>query len=587
VKRNLIECAVVAVIGAVVYSNTFHAPFTFDDIPQILSAHLVRDLAGCVAELPTGLRAVGRLTFAANYAVHGFEVPGYHFVNLLVHLCAALGVYALTRTALRTVEVTDRTTLSLASTAAAVLFVVHPVQTQAVTYIVQRYTSLATALYMASVVLYARSRSSPHRAGAVVQYCAALIAMLLAMRTKEIAFTLPLALVLYDVALLDGSARERLRRLAAPLLMLPVVPVIQFLLFAPDAGTSSASASIGAVARGGSAVSRLDYLLTQARVFMTYLRLLVLPISQNVDYEFALSRSVDAPVLLSALGVVILCGVGIWLVVVGRREGKPLMRVAGVGVLWFPLALSVESTLIPIRDVIAEHRLYLPSVGAFMVAGTALAALHRRARAHGEVRAAAVIAGFAMLTVVLGVATFQRNELWNDPVALWGDAVAKSPGKLRPILNLMGALRDKGDVTAARALYPRAIAIPPTDHEEFITVGLIFQDVGDLEAARSMWEAALNARPRSALASMFLGHLAWDRGDRVAARNYLERAVEADPMLAEAHLKLAVVLDAAGEPRRSLEELDAFTRYAGPGDSARVRQIQEIVRVRGGARATP
>jgi cytochrome c-type biogenesis protein CcmH/NrfG len=580
VKPRTLDTLLILLAGVLAYSNTFQVPFTFDDAGQIVASPQVRDLPMALRELPLAPRALGRLTFALDHAVHGLDVTGYHVVNLVIHLLTALAVWALARTALQAAGDADEARRRLAGLSAALLFVVHPLQTQAVTYVVQRYASLSTLLYVVSLLLYARSRLEADRTRSALRYAGSMLAALLAMRVKETAFTIPFALALYELLIVQGaSVAQRIRRLAIPLLLLAVVPVLHLLAHAPGASPSQGgSAAMDSVARGGSDVSRIEYLLTQARVVVTYLRLLVLPVGQNVDHDYPLSRSLDLPVLASAVGLAALLGAGVWLTRVGRSRASPHALVAGFGILFFFLALSVESSFIPIRDLIAEHRVYLPSVGVFMAAGAGIAAGAEGLRRRSPRLDVAPAVALAALVLVLGVATWSRNQLWADPVALWSDAAAKSPGKLRPVLNWAGALRKRGDRQAALQVSLRGLSLPPTDNEEFLALGNVYRQIGDLRSARRLLEESLRLRPDFAHALMALGTVAWDEGNRVEAREHFQRAVEANPLLSGAHLKLAVALHETGEVERAYEEFELFVRYALPSEAAEAAQVARMLR---------
>jgi cytochrome c-type biogenesis protein CcmH/NrfG len=409
------------------------------------------------------------------------------------------------------------------------------------------------------------------RGRAALLYAGSVLAAVLSMRTKEIAFTLPFAIVLYELLFVNASRAERVRWLSIPLLTLAVIPAIMIAGAAANDGDPSA-----ALTRGGNH-GRVEYLLTQFRVVVTYLRLLIVPVGQNIDPDYPLHRSIDLEVAASALLLAALLGAGVWLAVRGRRGAGPNTLVAGFGIVFFFLALLVESSVIPITDLMQEHRVYLPSVGAFMAAGAGVTAL--RERLGGRSRRL-VPASVAVAALVLASATWMRNEVWSSAVTLWEDAARKSPSKLRPLLNLANALEESGQPDAALQVSLRGLRMTPSHPDESYALGITYRSIGDLDSARRMWEAGLERDPTHARSLLALGNLALDLADPAGARDYFQRAVESDPSLAVAHLKLAIVLERTGDLERALPHYEAFTRTAPPSLAADAAQVERMLNER-------
>jgi hypothetical protein len=209
------------------------------------------------------------------------------------------------------------------------------------------------------------------------------------MKTKEIAFTLPLAIALYEFLFLRDSIKRRLLYLAPLLLTMLIIPLS---ILDADRPIGEFIGEAGEAARVESGVSRLDYLLTESRVVVTYIRLLLLPINQNIDYDFPFYNSFfDPKVFLSFLLLVSIVGLGAFLLRCSRSS-EPALRAVSFGIFWFFITLSVESSLIPIQDVIFEHRLYLPSVGVFLALASGAAIFAER---HGKMRK--VVISFLMV----------------------------------------------------------------------------------------------------------------------------------------------------------------------------------------------
>lgn len=515
-----LAAGLVLAAGLAAYSNSFGVPFQFDDAATILHDGLVQDLPGALRALPRHPRGVGVATLAANVAVHGFDVFGFHVVNLAVHLATALLVYALARWTL----VVAGCDGALGALGAALLFAVHPLQTQAVTYIVQRHAALAALFYVAALLLYARSRLAQGRRAALL-YAGALAAAFLAVRSKETAATLPAAILLYEVVFLRSPGLARRAALVAPFALVA--------LLIPAAHLGANAGDLEAATRVQTSMPRATYLLTELRVVVLYLRLLVYPVGQSIDHDVPASAGFgpEEAACGALLGALALTGGAL-----ARRWGAA--AVAGFGILFGFLALSVESSLVPIIDVAMEHRMYLPMVGIALAAGAAVELLPARR----------AVAAVALATVLLAGATFARNRVWSSPAALWLDAALQAPRKLRPLLNLGQALADAGHGREAWQVWSRALEIAPTSTDELFARGDIRRQAGDEAGARADWLQVIEADPRHARALNNLGIFAFLEGDEAAALSYFERAVRAQPLLPSARANLSAARAALGLP---------------------------------------
>ncbi|MCK4839691.1 MAG: hypothetical protein KAS94_12890, partial [Desulfobulbaceae bacterium] len=370
-SKPVCHLLLVIFLGILGYSNTLTVPFVFDDIPNIVENPIVTNLDYYVtpskAKDDKGLmeypllinRYIGSLTFALNYKVHGLDVTGYHIVNLLIHLINSVLIYCfihLIFIALASVTGGDNplflkhvSTIALFS---SLLFVTHPIQTQAVTYIVQRFASLATMFYLLTMTMYAKARLTINavnsnsqgktiRIRALVYYLISLLAAVLAMKTKEIAFTLPVMIVLYEFLFFKEETKNRILYLVPFILTMLIIPATLIYIVGLDGGTGTAT-------RLATDMPRLDYLFTEFRVIITYIRLIFFPVSQNLDYDYPLYHSLfDPEVLLSFLALFVICSTVIysfW----RYRKTQPLTRVIFFGTVWFFATLSVESSIIPI-----------------------------------------------------------------------------------------------------------------------------------------------------------------------------------------------------------------------------------------------
>ena len=352
---------------------------------------------------------------------------------------------------------------------------------------------------------------------------------LLAMKTKEIAFTLPIAVALYELAFFDGTVR--LLRLAPVLATLPVIPLTT--LAARGAGASSVLAGLAESTRVDTPIARLDYLTTQLVVVVKYLGLLVFPSGQTVDHDVPVFRSLSEPRVAASLAL--LAGLALLAALLYRwtRAARapapsiPAARLAGFGIAWFFLALLVESSLIPISDLMYEHRVYLPSVGLLVAAATALAALARRLPGVDAARTT-VLAG-ALVAIVLSVVTLSRNEVWADDLSLWSDAALKSPRKPRPFVNLGTALALSGRRELGASVLRQAVVLDPGSSYARSQLAAALLSLGRNAEAEPELREVLRSAPGDPEALYNLGALLWQTNRRDEARGLFARFLEVAP----------------------------------------------------------
>lgn len=613
----LVLC-LIAVLGVLIYSNTFHAKFHFDDTSSILENPAVRD----PFDLPRiwkahGSRALGYWTFALNYYLGYKNVTGYHAFNLAVHVLAALFVFLLIRVTFETPRM--RGTMppwesDLLALTGALMFLAHPVQTQAVTYIVQRLASMTALFYIAAVYFYVKAGLGKKRG----YFWGSVACALAATFSKQTAYTLPFMLLLYEFMFMKrpgDRSRNSFLRVApffAPLLL------VFFAHYVPALG----SRGMEGVTRADTDMSRWHYFLTQISVIVTYLRLLLAPVRQSLDYSYPITttfwnlRTVGCFFLLALLAVLAF-----------RIRKKN--RLITFGFCWFLIALSVESSFLPIKDVIFEHRLYLPMAGAVMAALGLMQVVFRNTNR-------IVILG-SVLVIVWGVLAFRRNFVWRDPVALWSDVVRNFPENARAYNNLSNAYFNQDDLDTALKYIQRSleldpnVAVPhynygrildkkkrhreaiaefneslrisgsyakamiglgnaymslnspkdaieqfkksvvnPFNEDAYVNLGNAYMQLGEVDNAIQAYSGALASEPRYKEAHSGIGAAYILNGQYDLAREHLEKAVRLDPGYKDAQTNLAVLMDLLGRPVEERAKIIEGLRVT-PSDELRDR----------------
>jgi tetratricopeptide (TPR) repeat protein len=536
----------VAAAAAAAYTNSLDVPLAFDDQHLLERRELHAEslspdaLAPAAGGFPLH-RWLPFVTFAANHAVHGLEPAGYHVVNLAIHAATALAFLGVALVLLRRLGIGDERRRRTAAAIAALLFAVHPVQTMAVTYVIQRMTSLGALFALGAVWLWLRARGTGgFRAAPAI---GAVLLWWLAVSCKESYAVLPALVLLVEwCAGLDPIASVRGRRLGWS---------------AVAAAGAIAAAGVGAAAyaawtywpaiahpRADYALPVADRLLTQPRVLWHYLSLLVLPLPSrlHVDYAWPASTALLSPpaTLPALLGLAALAAGAVAL-----RRRAPLVTLA-FG--WFLVALAVEQSVLPI-DFVFEQRLYFSALGLFVLVGWGLASLRLADRPAGVFAA-------VPLAAVLALGTHARNEVWRDPVRLFADPAAAGPGRSRALVNAGRELVRRGRLDDAERLLRQALALDPSEVMARAHLGRIAEDRGRLEEAATWYRNAIASGCDDPKVPFALGSALKRLGDLGEARHAYGYALAMDPRFTDARVHLALVADAAGDRAAALALLD-------------------------------
>lgn len=544
----------VAVV-ALAWANTWHAPFVFDDHASIVDNPTIRQLASLswlnpphAAGETVGGRPVLNFSFALNYAVSGLEVWSYHALNALIHAAAAFTLWSV----LRRLPGCG----AGVAFATALLWALHPLQTAAVTYVVQRAESLAalfTLLTLYGFLRYASDGSRPVRWAAF-----SALACLAGIGTKETAGVAPLLALLVGRTFFASGWREAWQRHGRLYAALFSSWVVLGLLVWLNRGR-------GGSAGWGAAVDPLTYALTQAWAVVHYLRLVVWPAPLTFDYGMAVVEEASSVLVPAA---VVLALVAVTLLAWQRR-----LAVGAAGLAFF-LLLAPSSSIVPVAtQTIAEHRLYLPLAVPLVLICAAAGRLFARLRLPSLVPVL-VVAGVA---TALGVATFARNDVYRSARALWADTVAARDGNPRAHHNLGLALLAEGRRDEARQQFQRAIALQPTHAFAHFQLGLLAPSLpeserhfsaalaadphyldarvnlaqalasqGRLAEAVAQYRTALAEQPAADIRAG-LGGLLLQLGRPAEAAPLLQQALAEAPELPEAHYHWARLRERAGD----------------------------------------
>ena len=541
-ETPLLVLLAVAVIF--IYAETLSGPFIFDDRNNIRDNPHIRisqitwsGLTSAAVDSPSHHRPVANISFALNYYMHGYNVVGFHAVNIIIHIISGILLYFLVQTTFRTPALQSRyERYKWISFFSAAIWLFHPLQTQSVSYIVQRMNSLAAMFYILSFLCYAQLRVHPQdrRKWALLSGC--ILAGMLALGTKENAATLPLFLLLYEWYFFRDLSLKWLKEhlaLLAGLLLLTAIVALVFLGIHPLDKIWA-----GYAFRNFTPAQRL---LTEMRVVIFYISLFFWPQPSrlNLDHDFALSHSLTDPIttLFSMLAIVVLL---VLAVVTAKNQ-----RLISFGILWFLGNLVIESSIFSL-EIIFEHRLYLPSMMFSLVVVVLVYRWVRPAWLKPLI--------LCTLTIVAALWTYERNEVWGDRIAIWQDCIKKSPHKARPYNNLGAALADAGQYDKAIEQYHKALQINPYYPNAYTNLGFALAKQGKVEQSITQFLKALELKPRDYETLSNLGVALLMQNRQAEALEYLSEAVALNPYFAKAHNNLGVALNRLGRAQDAIDQ---------------------------------
>ncbi len=482
---DLFGLAIIILLGIIIYSNSFQCSFHFDDFHNIVDNTRIRNLADVKSWwnfYPT--RPLSIFTFAVNYHFSQLNVWPYHLVNLVIHLNNACLAGWLTLLIFSSPAMKDHPVSRHKRGIAfltAILFVSHPLATQSVTYIVQRMASMVTLFYLLSLALYVKARLSKTGITAkLMLFAGSFVSAILAMLTKENAFTLPLAFLLFE--LFFFRTKKPILNFKDYRLILLITTILSAIVIILLKGSLNVFKTIPPTLGHAHPLTPLNYLFTQFSVIIKYIQLLFLPINLKVDYDFPVPDTIfGIRTLLSFLVILILIILAIFLF---KRH-----RLISFGIFWFFLTLSIESGFIPIVDVIFEHRTYLPSFGFFLVLSSVVYIFL------WDKFKFLAIAIFAVIIGSNSYMTYQRNKVWKDDLTLWSDNVSKAPDIARPICNRGYAYSTIGQWNMAVADYSKAIEIDPNYTDAWSNRGGAYGKLGQWDKTIADCSQAIRIDP--------------------------------------------------------------------------------------------
>jgi len=525
----------IIVLGIAVYANSVSGKFLWDDRHLIEeNAHIKsasgfsKILAGNIRmgakRKSSAYRPVQILSYALDYKFWKLNPLGYHITNVALHIVTSFVVYWLALVLFRDKALSFLT---------AVFFVVHPIHTGAVSYISGRADMLGATFMLLAFIFYVNGHN---RESSKLPHMLTLFFYSLALLSRESALVLPLLILLYHYFF-----RKK----------------INSVIFMPVCGLAFLYGVLR-VTLLRNLLSQIEYsstLLQRIPGFFVavtnYLRLLVAPFNMHMEYgnkEFAFADP------RAILGIIIFAS--LLTVAVKQKEKKP---VVSFSILWFFVALLPASNIFPINAYMAEHWLYIPSIGFFMILAKGLLFLRAKLGTGGK-RPTVPFSGISfsrndsiviitalLVTVYFSVFTIKQNTYWREPISFYEKTLEFAPDSARVYNNLALTYRGRGEHKKALELLEKARDVDPGRSGTYNNLGLIYEDMGDEKKALSAFKKATEANPRSPAAYGNIGRIYYSRGNKAEAEKAFKKAIQNDPDYAEGYYILGNISREAGK----------------------------------------
>jgi len=569
-KKHLTAFLLIGIVSCVVYFNSLENEFVFDDIDQVVEKYEIRSLRNIPAILGLtngrpSYRPVRTLSYCIDYFFSNLNPVAYHISNIIYHILASLFLYLIV------IQLSNNQRMAIF---AGILFAIHPINTDAVTYISGRRDVLSSLFYLMGFYFFMRFRVTGYQKYMIF----ALLVYLLGLFTKEMVVTLPLIFLLYDFSFNTDKKNILIKKYKYQyLLFFSIGGLFTYYAMSIYPSAIIKAEKAGVLSYNGES----DYLnfLTAVRIWCFYIKLLLFPITLNADYSFNAFpisksffeiRTIISFIFLSAAGYLIF--------------KYRYIKITSFSALWFFITLLPVSRIIPHHEMVAEHYLYLPSAGfCILIAWLFEKALHfSRARIVIYV----VLVSIAML---LATRTVARNRDWKDQFTLWGKTVKTAPDCARAHNNFGGFLQKRGNINEAVGEFKKSLGIAPDYYlahhnlgfcyylqegwservqQEFdkclranpnyelahFNLGWFHHRDGRLEEAEMEYKKALKLNPAFINAMLNLCNIYYFKGRYNKAKELYQKVIEINPDNLLAHMRLANLYEKIGMKDKALEE---------------------------------
>jgi protein O-mannosyl-transferase len=557
-RRNIFVALMLFFLLFLVYANSFDCSWHFDDYDNIvrnadiqiksLSCNDIEKSLYGIVHSGRWSRPLSYLSFAINYYLGGLNVFRYHVVNFIIHFLSAFFLYLFIRSTLKLPILNGRYEQYAHPTAllSAVFWAINPVNVYAVTYIVQRMSSMAALFYIMAMYFYLKGRTSDYKKGAILFYVFSGISAVMAFATKENAVMLPASLAVYDLLLIQGITKSSLKKS-----MMVILAAGLFIILIGLAYYKSPSAILDYDNR---VFTMQERLYTQPRVLLFYISLLLYPITSRLMlvHDFEISKSLFHPWTTSVaiVSIMVIIFYALW-----RSRKSPLISYC---ILFFFMNHCIEGSFISL-ELVYEHRNYLPSMLFFVPIAILIINLMNSFMSRKWLLGLLFIAVTCLITIE-GITVYLQNNIMKDEITMWSDNAKKAPNVYHVRQNHAMALFSAGRLEEAFDEAMNAIASKMTGdvrqkHLSYLLIGdyylIRYQDE---QKALDHYRKALEINSSHALTYDRISRILIKRGSLAEAENLIRKAINLKPNSAEYHLTFSLLFLKKGDPDKAIKE---------------------------------
>jgi tetratricopeptide (TPR) repeat protein len=553
------------VLGVLLYGFTLPYPFVFDSQYYLINNPLITDLgsfaklldipdfAGNYVELNLHrdvivtfiLRPFANFTFYLNHLFGAFDPWSYRAINIAIHIFNTIVWYVLLLNIIRHRSGGDNPGQQwFIPFFSSIFFLVHPLATESVTYIIQRYASLGAMFYLATMFLFLVSLLSSSQRQRWLAYIGSVLTLVIGMLSKENLVTAPFALILMGTILLRLPLFEMLKRTALHFCFVPMIPFIMYLI---SKGQHVETQSLSQLHKVVDGTTPYEYILTQARVVLTYLRMLIAPYGQNLDVSYPLYLSIANPEIIISL-MVLLLFVSEAVLLQCRNQRCFSDDLLSFCIFFALLTLSISS-LFPLPDLMLEHSTYLFALPVITGLVCRIESVKMRLTTLLSTR---LIVFLCFMAAFYSVLTVRRNLMYSSETSIWEDSVSKSPDKWRPNYNAGCSAVNEHHYEKAIHYFERAIQINPYKIEAYVNLGSTYINLSDYYSAIEAYQRGMAVSADEPVLLHSLGNVYREAGQLQDAIEVFEKSVVIDPDDISSYSSLAELYAAIGDRNKAL-----------------------------------